>query len=1073
MKELMPKVEKIKTTYPLFVKKTLVIACVILFSSPLFAQKSTQGKEITGQVLNEQQQPLEKASVKEKGNQKNGTTTDDKGHFQLHLIDPKADIIISYVGYVDAVINSQKNSDNLTIVMQRDEKDSSDAVIVIGYQNVTRKKNTAAISSISGKEIQDLPAASFDQLLQGRLSGVNVQNYSGEPGVAPTVSVRGNSKISTTYDQFNVISSPLYVIDGVPQPTESYSSGDVGTGTNYLGGVNPNDIESIDVLKDASAAAIYGSRAANGVILITTKKGQSGKPRVNVDGYIGITQKPELRNVDLGTTERRLKMQLLSAQLTYNQKQQLPYMLTDSLNPAFNANTDYQSMFYQTGIINNVDLGMTGGGENSTYRFSANYYDEDGIIKATGFKRYTMRLNLMSHALKGKVSLNPLIVFSRMDRSRGNGSTGQPISLAAGSMPSSLFNLSQDKKDYILGAYNNALDKNSNTQFTFNMNIGVNFSDHFKLTSLSAYLYNTSRRDWSRTNELNNGNGSSSSAYADNESNISTSNYLTYTNSFGKHNINLIAGQDIQYDLWQPISAYGYGGVSDAIQVVNGYNQDKISTSSDYQSYGILSYYSRLSYDFSGKYLLAASIRADGSSRFGSNNKWGTFPSISVGWLLSEEGFIKNNLPTITLLKLRASVGTTGSLPSSNYLQYNLYNINAAGYEGNASATSYNGITSITPNFANGAAQPNLSWERSTQWNLGLDIETGHGKYSGSIDVFNKENKRQLFSINLPVNSGYQTALTNAIGVRNYGVDFTLSANPLSSNSPIQWYSRINLSYSKSAIMNLPNGGRDLVMAYDRFNKSHILSVGSPVNAFYLYKTLGVFSTDADVPINPLNGAKLSVGTGPFLAGEFYLADLDGDYQIDPFNDGINPDKLPIGDPNPRFTGGWTNNLTWKNFTVGLFFTFIFGRDVLDLYKADLFNTFAGLGTGAVGGLAQYALPAFENINIWRKPGDVAQYAKLDLGTYRYYYRSDQTFFLTSGDYLRLKSLSLSYNIPATILKKWDLTKFRLFAVVDNPARWQKSKDLPDAENVNAYGEYDGNGYPIPSKFTFGLEVNF
>jgi TonB-linked SusC/RagA family outer membrane protein len=865
-------------------------------------------------------------------------------------------------------------------------------------------------------------------------------------------------------------------VDGIPQPSESYSSNDVGTGTNYLAGINPNDIESIDVLKDASAAAIYGSRAANGVILIKTKKGVVGAPSVTVDGYVGVTQRPMLREVDLGTTERRLKMQLLMEQLTANQKRQLPYLLTDSLNPAFNGNTDYQNMFYQKGIVNNADLGLTGGTANSYYRFSANYYNEDGIIKATGFKRYSMRLNLMTHALKNKVSINPLIVFSRMDRNRGNGSTSNPISLAAGYMPSSLFNLSENKKDYILGVYDAALDKNSNTQLTFNLNVGVDFTKTLKFTSQSAYLYNTARRDWSRTNELNNGNGSSSFAYAENESNVSTSNYFTYINSFGEHHLNIIAGQDVQYDLWQPISLYGYGGVADAVQVVKGYAQDKIdlnSTYSDYQSYGILSYYSRLSYDYMGKYLLAASIRSDGSSRFGSNNKWGTFPSVSLGWLLSEEKFFKTAFPTINIFKIRGSVGSSGSLPSSNYLQYNLYKVNAGGYEGNLAATSYNGIPAITPDFVSGAAQPDLSWEHSTQWNLGLDVEVGNGKFSGSLDFYNKENVDQLFSIQLPETSGYETALTNAIGVRNYGVDFTFTARPLKESSLVRWYSRINISFSKSMVMNLPNGGRDLVMNGDRFNKSHILTVGSPVNAFYLYKTLGVFATDDDVPVNPLNGQKLSVGTAPFIAGEYWLADLDGDYQIDPFNDGINPDKIPIGDPNPHITGGWTNNFTYKNFTLGLFFTYTIGRDVLNLYKSDLFNTFSGWGSSAVSGLAQYALPAFENIDIWRKPGDEAQYAKLDLGTYRYYYRSDQTGFLTDGDYIRLKSVSLSYNLPAKFLKKLDFNRFRVFAVIDNLVRWQKSKDLPDAENVNAYGEYDGNGYPIPKKFTFGVEVNF
>ncbi|WP_447642543.1 MULTISPECIES: SusC/RagA family TonB-linked outer membrane protein [Chitinophagaceae] len=1026
---------------------------------------------VSGIIRNIKGETISDAIVKDPGSKKY-VLSNDSGSFSILIKAGTKELHIASLGYKPRFISVDSLAN---IVLQDSASSPLNDVIVIGYQSVSRKRNTASVATLSGKEIENLPAASFDQLLQGRVSGVNVQNYSGEPGGSPTVAVRGNSKIGTNYDQFNAVSAPLYVVDGVPQPTESYVSNDVGTGTNYLGGVNPNDIESIDILKDAAAAAIYGSRGANGVILIKTKKGTTGEPRINMDGYVGLTQRPELRDVDLGTAERRAKMALLAQSLTYNNQRNLPLMLTDSLNPAFNGNTDYQDMFYRTGLVTNTDLGMSGGSDNTTYRFNANYYDEQGIIKATGFKRYSMRLNLISKALKGKITFNPLIAYSRMDRDRGSGSSTNPISIDAGSMPSSLFNLSEDKKAYYTGTYNDNLDKNSNNQFTFNLNIGVNFNSFLKFTSQTAYLYNTSRRDWSRTNMLNSNSGNSSSSYADNETNVSTSNYLTFTKSLGRHNINLIAGQDVVYDTWQVTNASGYGGVSDAIQTVAGYSQDKIFGSSDYQSYGILSYYSRLAYDYNGKYLMSASFRTDGSSRFGKDSKWGMFPSFSLGWLISEEEFFKRWDNPISLLKVRASIGNSGSLPSSNYLQYNLYSVNAGGYNGNSSATSYNGVTSIIPNFSSSVAQPELSWERSTQMNLGLDAELWNGKYTMSIDLWNKDNKDQMFNINLPVTTGYSTALTNAIGVRNTGVDFTLAASPLSESGKVKWFSRLNISYSKGKIMYLPNGGRDLLVnaAYSQWYKTHILSVGAPVNAFYLYKTLGVFSKSSDIPVNPLTGDKLSVGTSPFQAGEFWLADLDGNYKIDPFVDGINPDKMPIGDPNPKFTGGWTNNITYKNWTLGLFFTYTFGRDVLDLYKANLFNTFSGWGGNAVSGLAQYALPALGSYNIWQQEGDQADYAKLDLGTYRYYYRQDQTFFLTKGDYVRLKSLSLSYNFPSSELQKIGIQKFRLFGVIDNLVRWQRSKDLPDAEAVNAYGEYDGNGYPIPKKFTAGLEINF
>src|SRR5690606_9953121 len=318
-----------------------------------------------------------------------------------------------------------------------------------------------SISSISGKELENLPAASFDMLLQGRLAGVNVQNFSGAPGASPTLAVRGTSAISLNYsndDYYNVISNPLYVIDGVPQPTEQFVSPNTGTGTNYLAGLNPNDIESVDVLRDASAAAIYGSRAANGVIMITTKKGRNGDPRFMISGYSGLTQRPQLREVTLGRTERQQKLEVLKNQLTSNDYRYLPILLTDSLNPAFNGNTDWQDLFYQKGKINSADLSVSGGSSISSYRFSGNYYDEQGIIKATGFKRYTGRLNLSTKAIDERLTINPIVSYSYNKRARGTGSDVSPIALSAGSMPTSLLSLSPAKRDLMLGAYDKNLD---------------------------------------------------------------------------------------------------------------------------------------------------------------------------------------------------------------------------------------------------------------------------------------------------------------------------------------------------------------------------------------------------------------------------------------------------------------------------------------------------------------------------------------------------------------------------------------------------------------------------------------
>lgn len=993
-----------------------------------------------------------------------GAATDDKGKFSISA-PANATLEISFIGYATKEV---KVNGQTTINVQLEVSNSSlQETVIIGYQKVTRKATTASISSVSGKELQNLPAASFDQLMQGRLSGVNVQNFTGAPGARSSVAIRGNSLVTNDYDQNNVINTPLYVVDGVPQPTESYVGPQGGTASNYLAGINPVDIESIDVLKDASAAAIYGSRAANGVILITTKKGTSGRTRVSLSAYAGLTQKPELRDVTLGTVERRQKMELLE-KLTQSQKQNLPYLMTDSLNPAFNGNTDWQDIFYQTGFIKNADIGVSGGSDASNYRFSIGYYDEDGIIKGTGFSRYTARLNLFTRALDNKLEISPIITYYRSDKKRGNGNGNSPINLDAGSMPSSLIALDPDKKDLLLGAYDESLDKNIDNNLSFALNMGYAFSPHFRFNTQNSYIYQTSKRDYNRPDVITN-NGNYSYSYTSNRSTMLSSNYFSYSNTWNKHTLNAVVGTDINFDVNQYIEADGSGGVSDQIQVIGGFQPQNLTVSSNYQAYGLLSYYARLAYDYNTKYIVSLSGRYDGSSKFGKNNKWGFFPSASAAWLISEENFMKDK-GLFSLIKLRGSVGTSGSLPDDNYLQYNLYNVNNGNYWGSGSnSTSYDGISAVTPNF-NRAAQSNLSWQESIQWNAGLDLEIEKGKYSAAIDFYNKENTLQLFSVQLPITSGYNNSLTNSVGVRNAGVDITLAANPLPSSSKVRWFTRFILSYVDNKIMSLPNGGRDLVFqSGDRFDKSHILSVGQPINAFYLLQTLGVYKTDDDVPGNLYTGDKFRNPNYIYKGGDFIFADLDGDNSIDIFNDGINPDKKAMGNPNPKFTGGFYNNVNWKNWDLQIFCTYTFKRDVLNLFEADQFSNST---TNALG-FIDYSTPDFSKINIWRNPGDVAKYAKFDYGTYGYYYTSAQTFFLEPGGYFRVKNVTLSYNFAQSALRKLKIDRFRIYGVMDNVLMIQKSKKLPDAENVNQYGEYNGGGYPIPKKYTLGIDLNF
>ncbi|WP_276485785.1 SusC/RagA family TonB-linked outer membrane protein [Paraflavitalea pollutisoli] len=1035
----------------------------------LFVSAIAMAQAVSGTVKDEKGAPLEGVTISLRGT-KVATQTDYKGHFSIPA-PGNGTLELAMIGYTKKIVPIQ-NRNEINESMQITQS-SMDDIVVIGYQKITRKKNTAAISSISGKELANLPAASFDQLLQGRLAGVNVQNFTGEPGASPTVQIRGTTTLSRGYDEYVITNQPLYVVDGIPQPAQDNYTPGMGTGTNFIAGINPQDIESIDVLRDASAAAIYGSRAANGVIMVTTKRGRNTEPRVNLSLYTGFTQRPQLRNTTLGTTERRQKMEMINdlyaqQRLSDGQMIAMPYVLTDSLNPAFNGNTDWQDMFYQVGRINNADLSLSGGAAGGmNYRFSAGYYNEEGIVKATGFTRYTMRLNLMSKALNQKLTINPIIAYSRTQRSRGAGNT---VGLNATNMPTSLYNISDSRKDFLLGAYDKNLDENVGSQFTVNLNLGYEFSKHLNFTSQSSYMQNGNRRDYNRTNELTGGAGNISNSFTDQSINLRTSNYLSYNNAFGKHNVALMGGMDVEYNQFKSLFAEGRNGVSDQIQVISGFQQRHLTASSDYQANGLVAYYARLVYDYDSRYMLSAVVRRDGSSRFGKNNKWGTFPSASAAWLLSEEAFMKDSKSNISLLKIRGSVGNAGKAPGQNYLSYNLYRVNAGSYYGAGDATSYNGVSAITPNFTNGVAQPGISWEKSFEWNVGAELEMWNGKFQIMADLYNREGSNILMDVLLPVTTGYDLAKTNSIGVRNAGVEVVLAGSPLKRGSAVNWFSRLNVSYNKNTIMSLPNSGRDLITSNGSFDKTHILSVGRPINTFYMYKTNGVYSTTADIPINPVTGTPVGV-PGAYKAGDMSFVDIDGDYLINPFETDMNPDKIPYGDPNPKFTGGWTNNFSYKNFTLGLFFSFVFDRDVINTFDADVFENVSG--SGNLADMANISTPDFSKMNIWRKPGDKADYPAYPMSTYRYYYVRGQTFWLEDGDYLRLKSVTAGYDLPTQLIKKWKLGQFKIYGVLDNVFMIQKSKRLPDAEAVDYYGQYAGGGYPIPKKFTLGVQVQF
>jgi len=1035
-----------------------------LLSLSLWAQQ----RKITGVVKDNTGQGLPGVSVREAGTN-NGTVTSPDGKFSLQLKGNNPKLIISFIGFETKNLTVDGETD-YQVVLKPDAKSLKD-VVVIGYQEVKRKTVTAAVASVKGKEIENLPSPSFDQLLQGKVAGLNVQNYTGEPGVRSSFVIRGNTSISRSVDRARALSTPLFVIDGIPVSLDDAAAFD-NTGTNYIAGINPNDIESIDILKDASAAAIYGSRGANGVVILKTKRGKIGTPQINFSTYAGITEKPKFEHFIVGAEERRYKLDYIRDRAPYDLSGILPMMLTDSLNPSFSGATDWQDLFYRSGIVQNVDLSVAGATESINYRVSGNYFNEDGIIKGTGYKRYTVSA-AMGMKMSSKVNVDALFRLSRGDRSRGRGQFPweDALKLYQGQFPSSLFNLSEIDILNYTGDLKSGRDKNVNDDVTGSLTLNYDITPKLRFAAIGSIQSSVSSRDIFRPGVLNAAGASYAQSSKSQYENLNLDNTLSYTTDiFNKENhLNVLLGNSINYVK----NAYtGVGGAAisnDNVKVVQGIEPrnfllrdpyDGLITGSDYQSAGLLSFFARVNYDYREKYLLSVAWRADASSRFGENSRWGYFPSFSAGWNITDEPFAAPLKKWVDAFKLRGSYGVTGTLPGGYYMPFNTYAINQGGY-GGSDAITYNGINAVTPNFKGGVAQSGLTWEQSVQSNIGVDATFFKNRLTITADVFNRGKTKGLFDLLLPSTSGYDKVNTNSVSVRNIGWELNLYGRILSPESPFQWNSRLILSAVKNQITGLPNGNRDLVVEDPNTGMVYLLTKGRPINEFYLIQSNGVYANEKDIPFNPLTGEKLTYwgGSHTVKAGDYIWQDQNGDFDVWDWND-----RVRAGNPNPRITGGFTNTFSYKNFSLEVSVNFLLGREIFNKYISDRLQ-------GYQNNLSFIAATDLNKLGTWQKEGEGSKFAELNpYGDNYYQFLPFSSAYIENGNYARIKYVNLSYTFPRKFLDRIKMRNLQIYSVIDNLHTFQRST-VPDAEAVNELGVYTGTGYPIPRKFTLGVNV--
>lgn len=1024
--------------------QTRIILLLLLMSFSSIAQKIS----IRGTVTDRSDgSPLPGVSILEKGSS-NGTATDQQGAFNLS-VNQNAILIFSFIGYQNQEINVGTQT-TFNIQLDADVVTLKD-VVVIGYGTMEKKDVTGSIGSISAKDFKDQPTSNIAGNLQGKMAGINITSASGTPGAGLLVSIRGAS-------------NPLYVVDGIPMLSESNSSiatafdtegNVVGSGQNIssIADINPNDIESVEVLKDAAASAIYGARAANGVILITTKRGKSGKTKFNFSHYSGV-QEPT-RKIDFLSSGQFLEL-IEEARANdlelYNEDNTIfgedfdPSVLTDPLNyEDTGVNTVWLDEVLKNAAVRNYEISASGGNEKTRFYAGGSYFDQDGIVINSGFKRLSTRLNL-DHQATDKLSfgVNFNASHSRNRRSFNDNTYTGIITNALGASPlMPVYDDNGNYEDYTSYQVNWLSDnpvlsaKEIRAFTTTNRLLGSVFgeyklTDNLKFRTSWSTDYSSIIDDQFFSPITADASAVSGRAYTANFQQITwlNENIFTYDKSFTNSKLNAIAGYTVQQTESRFSSLNGQGfpagsgleNISSAAVITRGTGNGT--------SFGLVSWLSRVNYDISDKYLFSVSARLDGSSRFSKNDRYGFFPSASAGWRILREAFFGES-QTITDLKLRASYGVTGDQEIGNFQNVSLWQ-----------PARYFGLSGLRPR---NLADPNLTWQSNKTFNIGADWELFNGRISGSVDYF-KSNKTNLLSNDIiPGTTGFATITRNRGEIENRGWEFSVQSVNVS-NEKIKWTTSFNISFIKNEIKDLTNDGL-LVSAYSDISPTHILQKGQALGTFFAVRYAGV---------NPDNGDAM-----------FY--NIDGD--VVPASEVSGDDAVIAGKAIPDYFGGINNSITYGNFDFQLATQFNVGNSIYNLIKA----TYLNMGWSNEGGLDQvYANNSVEVLERWRKPGDQTNVPRASFINQNYVENSTQ--FIEDGSFLRIRTLTAGYTIRPKE-QTW-FTSLRLYAQAQNLFVFTKYSGF-DPEVSSTGGGNPGTAgvdyaaYPQPRTFMFGFNIGF
>jgi TonB-dependent starch-binding outer membrane protein SusC len=1008
--------------------KRFLLLCFALCVA-IVGESWAQTRTVTGKVIASDGSALPAVSIRLKGTT-TGAITDVDGNYRINVPQTGGVLVFSSVGYTE-IEEAIGNRTVINVTLQDDVRQLSE-VVITGYGEQEKREVTGAISQIKGSTIENLPLQSFDRALQGRASGVQVRSNNGIPGGAVNIRIRGTGSISAG-------NQPLFIVDGVQLNSTDNAA---NTQSNPLNFLNPNDIESMEILKDAAAAAIYGAQAANGVVIITTKKGKAGRSRIEFNSFAGYSEPFELLDVlnanewyevrtdafrQAGSSELVARANALNnmGRLPADWQSQTPEQL-DALAaglPTYN----WQEEAFRRGIVQNYELSMSGGDDKTTFFVSGSYNQQDAIIYPVDFERGTLRLNL-NHKATQKFSVETSLNLSTFEQnvpfSTDGSFLGSPAFSSSTVLPHNpIYNEDGTFNTNILGVLNQNViavanwtgGKARTNQAVGNMTFSYRIKDNLSFRSLWGMDYRvvqTNRYTDPRTPD-GAGVGGRASQQDNWNVNFITTQTLNYNTKIGSnHNISAIGGVEYRSETNEQLSGSGIGFPTPQFRTIQSAATPE-SITSFWTGYRRIGTFARANYDFRRKYMATVTMRYDGSSRFGADNRFGFFPSFSMGWYLKEEPFLANN-QTISELKLRASFGRTGNDQIGNFSSRGLY-----GGTGN-----YAGQPGIRPS---GLANTLLGWETNQTINIGLDYGFLNNRFTGAIEVFERTSKDLLLDQPILWTSGYGSITTNVGELVNRGVEFELTSVNIDRGG-FRWNTSFNISYIENEVTKLYGGLTELP-------SDPSIRIGESLGSYYSYKHLGV---------NPATGRNM-------------WEDVNGDptYIVQL------ADRRIVGNSLAPWFGGLTNTFSYKGLELITFFNYEYGRLVSDGQYGFLRENGARLTLNALR----------ETVNArWQQPGDITHQNRVYNGgtEQRISGMNTGTASLIKADYIRLKQLTLAYSVPVQTVQRLGLTRARVY--VQGVNLWTYA-DYPGYD-PEWFGSATGI-IPQGRNYTVGLQVGF